>query len=264
MEAAFDAAATGYDAWFTHSPTGKLQRQRVHQYLQQHVLTTKPMRILELNCGTGEDAVWLAQQGHHVTATDVSTEMLRITEQKAQAAALQARVKVAPLDLSAPQLSATAASQPFDLVFSNFGGLNCINLTQFEALARFLATQLTSHGTFVAVIMPKQCRFEQLYFLAKGNPRQAFRRTTNEAVPVMVDGSTVPTWYFSARQIAQACQQHFNLRKKHAIGFFLPPSYLDPFFVKRPRLLNLLNRLEHTFGGLFTASDHLLLELQRK
>lgn len=261
MDAAFDAAAQRYDAWFTHSPTGKLQRERVHYFLQQHMLTGGPKRILELNCGTGEDAVWMAQQGHHVTATDVSSAMLTIARQKAQAAGLADRINVAPLDLTAPQLSAKGG--PFDLVFSNFGGLNCIDPDQFRALSAFLADQLNPGGKFISVIMPTSCRWEQLYFLLKGKRKQAFRRKTNDPLGVVVDGSEVPTWYYDPHEVSRFCGDHFRRRKHRAIGYFLPPSYLDPFFEHKPALLNFLNRLEKSIGGFFYASDHFFIELER-
>ena len=42
------------------------------------------LRVLEIGCGTGEDALFLAQQGIHITATDASEEMLRITREKTE------------------------------------------------------------------------------------------------------------------------------------------------------------------------------------
>ena len=38
--------------------------------------------ILELNAGTGEDAVYFAQQGHNVHATDISAGMQEVADQK--------------------------------------------------------------------------------------------------------------------------------------------------------------------------------------
>ncbi len=265
MEAAFDAAAADYDAWFTHSPTGRLQRERVHAFLKTYPLRQGSLNILELNCGTGEDAIWLAQNGHTVTATDVSEEMLRITQAKAEAAGVADKITVAPLNLSAPQLSANAASKgPFDLVFSNFGGLNCIDREQFKRLAPFLAANLKPNGKFISVIMSKHCLWENAYFLLKGNRKEAFRRNTYGSVNVVVKGQNVPTWYYNPSEIASFCSNEFRRRKDRAIGFFLPPSYLDPFFEQRPKFLNALNQLERTIGGFFSRyADHYLIELER-
>ena len=49
-------------------------------------------RILEINCGTGNDAVFLARSGMHVTATDISPMMIEETKRKAGSTAGRRRV----------------------------------------------------------------------------------------------------------------------------------------------------------------------------
>ena len=71
MASSFDTAAAMYDDTFTYSVIGKLQRQYVHLHLTNILNETKPKKILEINCGTGEDAIWLAKQNYKVTATDI-------------------------------------------------------------------------------------------------------------------------------------------------------------------------------------------------
>ena len=53
----FDASATTYDTSFTNTEIGRLQRRRVYKYLNRYLNTSEPLNILELNCGTGEDAL---------------------------------------------------------------------------------------------------------------------------------------------------------------------------------------------------------------
>ena len=102
MKTAFDSAAISYDEAFTHTPIGRLQRRRVWRYMRKVLAPYEQARILELNCGTGEDACFFAEMGHEVLATDISEEMLRVTEQKAAALQLE-RVKTpAPGSGSAP------------------------------------------------------------------------------------------------------------------------------------------------------------------
>ncbi len=61
MKVAFDHKASIYDTEFSYSHTGRLQRQRVWAYLETHVFSEQnsPLKILELNAGTGEDALVL-------------------------------------------------------------------------------------------------------------------------------------------------------------------------------------------------------------
>ncbi len=58
----FDAIAEDYDRIFTHSILGNAQRSLIHEYLRCHL--HKGQRILDLNCGTGEDAIYLASLGN--------------------------------------------------------------------------------------------------------------------------------------------------------------------------------------------------------
>jgi len=57
MPPASDHVATQYDADFTHSQIGRLQRASVWHYLEKRFAKQKNLSILELNCGTGEDAL---------------------------------------------------------------------------------------------------------------------------------------------------------------------------------------------------------------
>ena len=59
----FDREAASYDVDFTYTAVGKLQRKRVYHFLAKS-LSEKPLQVLEINCGTGEDATWLASRGN--------------------------------------------------------------------------------------------------------------------------------------------------------------------------------------------------------
>jgi SAM-dependent methyltransferase len=49
-------------------------------------LMLPPCKVLEIGCGTGHDAVWLAQQGFTVTAIDQSTTAIHSARERADAA----------------------------------------------------------------------------------------------------------------------------------------------------------------------------------
>src|SRR5439155_27048295 len=89
-----------------------------------------PDHILELNCGTGEDALYLARRGVHVMATDASEPMLHIARQKAQQAGLSDRIDVCRMTIEALTTAgwpdAPCLPRAFDGALSNFGGLNCV------------------------------------------------------------------------------------------------------------------------------------------
>ncbi len=83
--------------------------------LSQFAATLHPGRALELGCARGDDAVWLARQGWHVTAVDVSSVALGIAARNAEAAGFADRIRFETHDLA---LSFPEGS--FDLVTASF------------------------------------------------------------------------------------------------------------------------------------------------
>lgn len=88
---------------------------RVNRWLAETVTPLTPGRALDLGCGEGADAVWLAGQGWRVTAVDVSPTALRRAAQAAQEAGLAERI-----DFQRHDLSETFPDGEFDLVSAQF------------------------------------------------------------------------------------------------------------------------------------------------
>jgi len=264
MKKDFDHIAKNYDTDFTHSEIGKLQRKSVYKYLEK--LPSK-LNILELNCGTGEDALWFSQRGNTVLATDISEEMIKVARAKTKEIDT---IKIKQLDIKNLHVilsnSETFREKPqFDLIFSNFGGLNCLNKQELQDFFVSVSKILSKNGKIILVIMPKNTLWESLYFLFKGHFKNVFRRNTNEVINVNVEGKDVKTWYFNPREIKKSGYNSFKLVKTRPIGFFIPPSYLEKYFKKHKRFLSILDMLEKQIGKLgFLSrfSDHYLIELK--
>lgn len=258
----FDHIAADYDNDFSCSPVGKLQRERVYHFLRAELSGTF-LRVLEINCGTGEDAIWLADLGHHVTATDASTEMINITRQKIKDRSFKGSVDTRQLSFS--ELKDVFAPQSFDLVFSDFGGLNCIPENEMRSLLKEVHSLLKPGGKFIAVIMSRKCLWERFYFLLKGKWKEAFRRSSKEPVPVYLGKNSQPTWYYAPPEIINLSAEYFTRRNLKPVGLALPPSYLNPFFEKRKSLLSALNKLEALFSFSICSNyaDHFYLSLQK-
>jgi SAM-dependent methyltransferase len=240
----FDVVAEGYDQTFTQTPLGIRQRERVWAILE-NLIQPKPGNALELNAGTGEDALWLASKGWRVVATDASPALT---------------LRLESLD--------TFKEKGFDLIFSNFGGLNCLNPAELQQLGTAAWNKLNPGGKFIAVVMGRFCWWESLYFLIKGKFRQAFRRVSKEPVDAPLTPQTsIPTWYFAPNELIDLL--HVVKHKNpicFPIGFWLPPSYLNPFFAKRPRLLSVLTSLERSAAPPWSAwaADHYLICIEKE
>jgi len=256
MKADFDQAAPTYDTHFTHSEIGKLQRKLVYQQLKKQLKNSK--NILEINCGTGEDAIWLAQQNFNVLATDISEKMIEVAQSKSNVTNLIFKV----LDIN----TLSEETENFDLLFSNFGGLNCLTKNELVLFFNSAAKILTENGKMSLVIMPKNTIWEQFYFLLKLDFKNAFRRT-KKVILANVEGEKVVTYYYNPKDIVTLAETNFEFIEVKPIGFFVPPSYLEPFFKNKKSVLNGLSFLENTIKNvafLSKYSDHYIITLQKR
>lgn len=254
----FDKAAKNYDATFTYSSIGKAQRERVYHYLNQEFKGESNLDILELNCGTGEDAVHLSNLGHTVIATDISSEM--IAEAKKKSSEIQF------LQQDITSLTSETFTKKFDLIFSNFGGLNCLSKEELKNFIETSTSILKSEGKLVFVIMPKHCLWEQFYFLIKGEFKKVKRRKSKEAINANVEGISVPTWYYNPSEIKEIANKNFALELLKPIGISIPPSYLEPYFSSKKSFLKLMINLEKRLSSSFWSkyADHYFISFQKK
>ena len=258
MKASFDKAATTYDESFTNTAIGKFQRNAVYEIVLNHIKNTKT--ILEINCGTGEDAIWLAKQGIEITATDISIEMIAVAKSKTNLENLTF------LQANCISVSEQFSNKKFDLLFSNFGGLNCLTKKELEKFLNNTSQILSEKGKMILVIMPKNTLWEKAYFILKGKFKTAYRRKKNVAI-ANVDGEKVSTYYFNPKDVVNLSKTNFELIETKPIGFFIPPSYLEPFFKNKKSFLNILNCLESkikNWSFLSKYADHYLIVLQKK
>ena len=255
VAAPFDGLAADYDRSFTASAVGERLRAAVWRRVDA---TFQPgERILELNCGTGEDAVHLGRRGVHVLATDSSVRMLETTRAKVERAGQAGMVEVAPLaieDLPAAELGT------FHGVLSNFGGLNCVD--DLSGVAQGLAAILRPGGRALLCIMGPVVPWEWAWYLVHGQPRKALRRLRRGGAHWR--GLTIR--YPSIGVVRRAFAPHFRQRRVSAIGALLPPTYTDDWAARHPQLLAALDRWERsveTIPPLPWMADHYLIELER-
>ncbi len=260
--APFDAVAGRYDHAFTHTPLGQWLREAVWEHVQAAFRPGD--HILDLGCGTGEDAVWLAKRGVRVLATDASPAMLRVTRAKAEAAGVGDLVDVAPFDLDrlAPALPLPPTGC-FDGALSNFGALNC--LADRRPVAEFLARLVRPAGRVVLVLMGPLCPWELLWHLGRGQVCTAFRRQRSGA-EARVGPARVRVWYPSPLRLRREFAPHFRPAWSAGIGVVLPPSYLGHLVKRWPRLFSALAVLDRRLGALFPwtwLNDHYLIVFER-
>ncbi|RMF51593.1 MAG: class I SAM-dependent methyltransferase [Chloroflexota bacterium] len=258
---AFERIATTYDADLTDSPVSRLLRAQLWAWLA--ALFPPGNYLLELGCGTGEDAIWFAQRGVRVLATDISPQMLAITAQKAAQHGVGHLVQVQLLDLDRAE-AWQLPERAFDGVYSNYGALNCT--ANWSALGAALAHAVRYGGCAAFTLISRFSLIETCWHAAHGNWRVAFRRWRGKA-SARIGAISFPIYYPTARQFRRAFGAAWRLRKLRGWGIFLPPSDLYGALARHPRLLRLLGAAERLAAPLALSAylaDQFWIVLERR
>ena len=190
---AFSRTAEKYDAFALNHPHLTRMRNKVYAHVDR--VFPSGARVLELNAGTGIDAIALAQRGYRVHATDIAPGMLQRLQGKVDQLGLGEQV-------TWQQCSFTELSQvqgaPFDAIFSDLGGLNCI--PDLSPIIRDLPKLLRPGGVVTWVLMPPICLWEMAEVF-RGNFRLAFRRLAPAGAPSHLEGLHFPVYYFTPQQV---------------------------------------------------------------
>jgi SAM-dependent methyltransferase len=109
---AFDAAF--WDERYASSPT--LWSGHVNAVIRDETAALAPGRALDVGCGEGGDALWLAEQGWHVVGVDVSQVAVDRAAARAAELGLDARATFEVRDL----MAWTPPAETFDLVTAAF------------------------------------------------------------------------------------------------------------------------------------------------
>ena len=239
---AYDRNADKYDEFIENNPNLMRMRQRVYKFIAARL--PKDSRILDLACGTGTDAVWLAQNGYSVFGVDISGEMLERAKQKAKDLNLQDR-------LSFEQLSYTDLKEAnigrFDLTFSNFGGLNCV--ADMKLVADSVRPLMNQDGRVVWALMPPFCLWESAMLL-RGKFKLATRRFAGKST-VFKEGLNYPVFYYTPKQVAKAWGNEYHLETVEALSVITPPATNKEFALKRPHLFETLSKFDDVLASRF-------------
>jgi ubiquinone/menaquinone biosynthesis C-methylase UbiE len=234
---AFSKQSAVFDKLYGVDTMIQYKRKRVRDHILQ---IAKPGGyMLELNCGTGEDALFFAQQGFRIHATDASDGMLSMLQQKLQ----QAGEKNIATELcSYTKLEELQNRGPFDVIYSNFGGLNCTG--ELEKVLSGLHSIIKPGGTVTLVIISKFCLWETL-LLFKGKFKTAFRRFfSSKGRKAHIEGSYFKCWYYSPSFVTKHMSGQFDLLGIEGLCTIVPPSYIEHFPEKHPQLFSYLKKKE--------------------
>jgi SAM-dependent methyltransferase len=250
LAAAFDAEAPGYDAGFGRNPIGLYFRHVVQE--RARVVFSARSRVLELGCGTGEDALYLAGLGHQVCALDVAPAMVERARAKARARGAPAGLR---FEVRAAE-DVAGLGGPFDAVFSNFGALNGADLRR---VGRAL----------LAVLRPGA---SLLVSLVGRSPLPALLVEALTARPARSPGSprvagvAVPCPPLSFRAFRDGMGHGYTWDTRAALGVLVPAPAHEAWARRNPIAFGVLaaaERLVRSWPVFRGLGDHLLIEGRR-
>ena len=96
---------------------------------------------------------------------------------------------------------------------------------------------------------------------------KALRRWDNKGVHTKIEDEEFETWFYSVSGLKKIFSKHFKLIDAKPIAVAVPPSYMQNYFDKKPKLLNRLNKWDNfltRFKWLSNFSDHLILTFELK
>jgi ubiquinone/menaquinone biosynthesis C-methylase UbiE len=257
---AFSKQSGVFDQLYGKDGVIRYKRERVRKHMLDRL---KPgSKLLELNCGTGEDALFFAQKGFTVHATDISEAMLSVLDEKSGF--------LKGLHLTTEQCSFTQLTQlknhgPFDAVYSNFGGLNCTG--ELDKVLVSLTPLVKPGGLITMVIISPFCFWETL-LVFKGRFSTAFRRFfSSNGRKARVEGVFFNCWYYSPSFIRKHINKEFEQVGLEGLCTIVPPSYIEGFSDKYPKLFRFLSKKENSLKSYWpwrSMGDYFIISLRKK
>lgn len=259
--AAFDSVAADYDG--DRGNNAAIQDMRREMWRWLDAVFPSNSRLIDLGCGTGLDAVRMAQAGHQVLATDWSAAMVQRTVARARAEQMSERV--VGVNCGAHELHLIGGEGSYDGIYSNLGPLNCV--PDLVAVARECARLLRPDGKLVFTVIGRLCPWEVGHYLLRGRWARVKVRYASGVVPVNMNRQTIWTRYYAPREFYRPFEPHFRLQHRRGLCVFVPPPYLASFRERHRSWYELLWQLDRRVAGwplLRSTGDHFLIVLRKR
>jgi ubiquinone/menaquinone biosynthesis C-methylase UbiE len=258
---AFTKQSAVFDELYASNTIIRYKRNRVRETVLKYL--PGDANILELNAGTGDDAIFFAHKGYRVHATDISEGMQAILEQKIHLHHLSHSITQEKCSYTA--LNTLVDKGPYDCIFSNFAGLNCTR--ELDKVLASFDKLLKPGGLVVLVMLPPFCLWETL-LLFRGKFKTATRRFfTRNGSKANVEGTSFTCWYYAPGYVTGNLKNKFNTLSIEGLCTLVPPSYLENFAEKYPRLYSFLCRAEHRLKNKWpwkNIGDYYIISLRKK
>ena len=176
------------------------------------VLPQRPLRVLDIGAGLGHMALWLAEQGHHVTLVEPAQAMLETAQQRF----IEANCKATFIQADWQGFTQQQQQQPYDLVLCH-AVLEW--LAECDGILAALHTLTRPNGWLSLAFYNKDALIMQN--LIKGNLRKlAQQRFTGDA------GGLTPQQPLDPRELTEQLEPLWQIKQRSGIRVF--HDYMSP------------------------------------
>ncbi|MBI4428018.1 MAG: methyltransferase domain-containing protein [Ignavibacteriales bacterium] len=258
VEKAFDSVAETFERTLENDATRQFRNE---VYAEIETLVPRGSSVLDINCGIGVDALTLAEKGFNVVGVDIAAKMIEVARQRST----KLRFNTAEFLVGSFEDLSGLSGCTFDLVLSNFGGLNCVPSLQIAGAQ--IAAITRQSGFFIATVMPPLCLWEVLAGMARMDFKSAFRRLHTSVMATGFPGGTFAVSYYSPHKFAATMRQWFEVKLIRGFNVFSPPPHATRFRTSHPLFSQFLADIDKRAARLPLArsmGDHYLMVLKRR
>ena len=193
--------------------------------------------VLDVGCGTGIDALFLARRGIRVVAIDRSPAMIARARARLASDPSGSLVELRTLDIEGLE---SLPGRGFDGIISSFASLSSIaDLERFSVVA---AQRLPPRGTMLLHLLNRWSLWEWLGHVRHRRWQAARRLGDVQERMFVIGGHAVPHYLYHPREAyARFFAERFRLRRAEGLGILRPPHTIRRL---SPNLVEALDRVE--------------------
>lgn len=236
---AFDKTAPTMDNVVVRNPINAWMRQVNTSLLVESF--PPGSQLIELGCGTGEEAVRLGSHGCRVLALDISEGMVAKAREKVQTMGLEERIHVSRARIA--DLASIVRASPWKVFDGAYASFSLTYEPDLHSIGESLFRVLKPGALFLCTLPNRLVLSEVLIYGAQlrlGKVTWRFRRPLYREIA----GHTLTIHAYSSRDVVASFGGLFELQDLVGVPVFLPPTYLHEFYSKLGQFQTVMKRLD--------------------
>jgi SAM-dependent methyltransferase len=236
----WDAFAVDYAQLLVRDTIYYLTKEVIHRQIADFVPSGRPLHVLDLNCGVGNDFPFFLARGWTITGCDGSVGMLNKACETYGKEIAEGKIRLFLGQMES--LNGTSFPEAkFDLIFSVTGGYSYVDDEQMRSVNEVLGNYLFQNGLIITAHLNKFCPSDTLFQLLHGRLAQAFQRWKHD-LTIQIKGQKYRMFLRGRNKVARLTPRNLTPLR------FLPLLWLTPpyqtGFKPRKRTHDLLRAIE--------------------